>query len=71
MVAKYPRFIITVNAQQAAMAWTHDEAWFQTLALWQRGCVVRCEPTGLSVAEAEADRPQGEPGEVGSGTQSP
>jgi len=53
MAAKYPRFIVSVDGQQAALAWNHCEAWVQSLALSQPGCVVRCEPTEVSV-EAEA-----------------
>lgn len=52
MAAKFPRFIVTVDGQQAGMAWSHDEAWFQSLALWRPGRVVRCEPTLVSAAEA-------------------
>lgn len=53
MAAKYPRFIIMVDGQQAAQAWSHDEAWTQALALWRPGRVVRCEPTQLSIEGEE------------------
>jgi len=53
MAAKYPRFIITVDGQQAGLAWNHCEAWVQSLAMSRPGCVVRCEPTEVS-AEVEA-----------------
>ncbi len=63
MAAKFPRFIITVDGQQAALAWNHDEAWFQTLALWRRGCVARCEPAEL-VDEEEPGAADAVPGEA-------
>lgn len=65
MAAKYPRFIITVDGQQAVLAWSHSEAWMQSLALARPGCVVRCEPVEVSV-EAEVADPSALPPEPGS-----
>ncbi len=55
MAAKYPRFVITVDGQQAALASNHDEAWTQTLALWQPGRRVCCEPTEVSDEDGLGD----------------
>lgn len=64
MAARYPRFIITVDGQQASMAANHDEAWLQALTLWRPGCVVGCVPTEVSIPEAEPGEQAGEAAEA-------
>lgn len=67
MAARYPRFIITVDGEPAGMALNHDEAWLQALALWRPGCVVGCQPTEVSIPEAEPGEQSGEAAQEGQG----
>lgn len=67
MAARFPRFIITVDGQQASLAANHDEAWLQALTLWRPGCVVGCIPTEVSIPEVEPGEQAPEPPQADQG----